>query len=165
MDSFSTLRLKATRLAREDLPDLVQLHLDSEVSRFLGGVRTPAVTTAYLETNLRHWADHGLGLWTLRTCDGTFVGRAGLRHTELEGVPELEVVYAFARSAWRQGFATEIARALVDVWEKRCAEPSLVGMVMKGNLSSERVLLKAGFSYERDAVFHDELCSVFRRVR
>jgi len=64
----------------------------------------------------------------------------------------LEVVYAFARSAWRQGFATEIAKALVEVWEKRCAEPSLVGMVMKGNLSSERVLLKAGFSYERDAV-------------
>jgi len=36
---------------------------------------------------------------------------------------------------------------------------------MKGNLSSERVLLKAGFSYERDAVFHDENCGVFRRLR
>jgi RimJ/RimL family protein N-acetyltransferase len=165
MDSFATSRLKATPIAREDLPDLVQLHLDGEVSRFLGGVRTPTQTATYLETSLRHWADHGLGLWTLRTDEGAFVGRAGLRHVELEGVPELEVAYTFVRSAWRQGFATEIAKALVQVWEKRCSEPTLVGIVMKGNLSSERVLLKTGFSYERDAVFHDAQCSVFRISR
>ena len=165
MDSFATSRLNARRLWREDLSDLVQLHLDGEVSRFLGGARTPAQTATYLETNLRHWDDRGLGLWTLRVCDGTFVGRAGLRHVVLEGNSELEVVYAFVRSAWGRGFATEIAQALVEIWERRCSEPSLVGIVMKGNLSSERVLLKAGFSYERDAVFHDAQCGVFRRVR
>ncbi|HEY2613709.1 MAG TPA: GNAT family N-acetyltransferase, partial [Reyranella sp.] len=73
--------------------------------------------------------------------------------------------YTFVRRAWGQGFATEIAQALVKIWETRCFEPSLVGIVMKGNLSSERVLLKAGFSHERDAVFHDENCGVFRRLR
>ena len=165
MNTFATPRLKATKLAREDLPDLVQLHLDSEVSRFLGGVRTPSATATYLETNLRHWVDHGLGLWTLRPGDGTFIGRAGLRHVALEGVPELELAYTFVRSAWGQGFATEIAQALVAIWQRRCAGRSLVGMVMKGNLTSERVLLKAGFSHERDAVFHDENCGVFRRLR
>ena len=123
------------------------------------------MTAAYLETNLRHWADHGLGLWTLRTDDGTFMGRAGLRHVELEGTAELELAYTFVRSAWGQGLATEIARALVEIWERRCAEPSLVGIVMKGNLASERVLLKAGFSPERDAVFQGETCGVFRRFR
>ena len=165
MDTFATARLKATTIARQDLPDLVQLHLDGEVSRFLGGVRTPSVTATYLETSLQHWVDHGLGLWTLRTYDGTFIGRAGLRYVELEGVSELELAYTFVRSAWGQGFATEIAQALVAIWETRCAEPSLVGIVMKGNLASERVLLKADFSHERDAVFHNENCGVFRRLR
>ena len=165
MDGFATSRLKATRLAREDLPDLVQLHLDGEVSRFLGGIRTPEVTATYVETSLRHWAVHGLGLWTLRTHDGTFVGRAGLHHVELEGVAELEVAYTFVRSAWGQGFATEITRALLEIWRVRYAEPSLVGIVVKGNAPSERVLLKTGFAYERDAVFHDEICGVFRRTR
>lgn len=165
MDSFATCRLKATRLAREELPDLVQLHLDAEVSRFLGGIRTPAETVAYMETSLRHWNDHGLGLWALRSYDGTFVGRAGLRHVELEGTAELEVAYTFIRSAWGKGFATEITEALVGIWQGRCSQPSLVGIVMKGNLPSERVLLKTGFSYERDAVFHDADCRVFRRVR
>lgn len=165
MDSFTTARLIATRLSPEDLPDLVRLHLDGEVSRFIGGIRTPATTATYLETNLRHWTEHEIGLWALRTADGTFMGRAGLRYVELEGVRELELAYTFARSAWGQGLATEIARALVEIWERRCAAPSLVGIVVKGNLASERVLLKAGLSPERDAVFHEEVCGVFRRFR
>jgi RimJ/RimL family protein N-acetyltransferase len=165
MDAFATPRLKATRLAPEDLPDLVDLHLDPEVSRFLGGVRTQAVTAAYLETGLRHWADHGIGLWALRTHDGAFMGRAALRYVDLEGVPELEVAYTFVRSAWGQGLATEITRALVEIWRARCPEPTLVGIVVKGNTPSERVLLKTGFTYERDAFFHNETCGVFRLDR
>jgi RimJ/RimL family protein N-acetyltransferase len=101
----------------------------------------------------------------LRGEDGTFVGRAGLRYADVEGVRELEISYTLVRSAWGQGLASEIARALVAIWEARCSEASLVGIVMKGNLASERVLLKVGFLYERDAVFHDELCGVFRRTR
>lgn len=165
MDSFATPRLNATRLAKEDLSDLVALHLDEEVSRFLGGVRTVEKTAIYLDANIRHWEEHGLGLWTLRTADGTFMGRAGLRYVELEGVRELEIAYALAKPAWGQGLATEIAEALVGIWETRCADPSLVGIVVKGNRPSENVLEKTGFSYERDAVFHDADCGVFRRVR
>ena len=108
--------------------------------RFLGGVRTPTQTAAYLETSLRHSAECIVSACgRSRTYDGTFVGRAGLRHVELT-VSELEVAYTFVRRAWGQGLATEIAKALVEVWERRCPEPSLVGIVMKGNLSSERVL-------------------------
>jgi RimJ/RimL family protein N-acetyltransferase len=165
MDTFSTPRLRATKLSSEDLPDLVQLHLDEDVSRFLGGVRTPDATAAYLETNLRHWAEHGIGLWTVRTETGVFLGRAGLRRIEIEGVAELEIAYTFARNAWGRGYATEIAEALVETWNLRRPEPSLVGVVMKGNRPSERVLLKSGFCYERDAIFHGEECGVFRRLR
>lgn len=145
------------------------LHLDGEVSRFLGGVRTPAVTGEYLADNLRHWVDHGFGLWTLRAKDGAFIGRAGLRFLDVEGVQELEIAYTLVRSAWGRGLATEVAEALVGVWKALCPAASpdagLVGIVMKGNCASERVLLKVGFVYERDAAFHDELCSVFRLLR
>jgi RimJ/RimL family protein N-acetyltransferase len=165
MDDFNTDRLTATRLVQDDLPDLVALHLDPEVSRFLGGVRTAEATARYLETNLRHWADHGVGLWALRTKDGAFVGRAGLRYVDVDGVAELEIAYAFVRAAWGQGFATEIATALVTHWESGRADASLVGLVMKGHAASESVLLKAGLTYQRDAFFHGEICGLFRRSR
>jgi RimJ/RimL family protein N-acetyltransferase len=165
MEAFSTPRLTATKLAPEDFGDLVELHLDPDVSRFLGGVRTPEATFAYLETNLRHWDDHGVGLWTLRKRDGTFIGRAGLRYVEVEGVRELEIAYTFLKNGWGRGLGTEIAKALVQVWETHLSDASLVGLVVKGNSASERILLKAGFSYQRDAVFHDQSCGLFRRLR
>jgi len=165
MEAFLTPRLKATKLGHQDLRDLVELHLDPDVSRFLGGVRTPEATAAYLETNVRHWADHGVGLWTLRTNDGTFVGRAGLRYVEVDAVREFEIAYTFVKSVWGQGLATEVAKALVELWEAKRADQSLVGLVMKGNVASERVLVKAGLSYQRDALFHGETCGVFRRRR
>jgi RimJ/RimL family protein N-acetyltransferase len=84
MNGFETSRLKAQRLSEQDLPDLVRLHLDEEVSRYLGGVRSPVATAQYLKINLRHWADHNVGLWSLRTDDGAFVGRAGLRFIEID---------------------------------------------------------------------------------
>jgi RimJ/RimL family protein N-acetyltransferase len=163
METFETDRLRAKMLSHEDLADLVRLHLDEEVSRFLGGVRTPEATAAYVENNMRHWVDNGFGLWALRTEDGSFVGRAGLRRIEIEGTPELEVAYTLARTSWGNGYATEVTRALVEIWRLRCPEQSLVGVVMKGNDRSEHVLLKSGFAYHRDALFHGEICGVFRR--
>jgi RimJ/RimL family protein N-acetyltransferase len=165
METFATTRLRAARLGHSDLPDLVDLHLDSEVSRYLGGVRSPAATADYLAANLRHWAEHGLGLWTLRANDGTFVGRAGLRYVDVEGARELEIAYALGRPAWGRGLGSEIGRALVAIFETQCSDASLVGLVMKGNAASERVLLKLGFRYERDAVFHEAVCGLFRLRR
>jgi hypothetical protein len=50
------------------------------------GVRSPEATRAYLTTNLEHWDRFGFGLWVLRTRDGKFAGRAGIRHVVVEGV-------------------------------------------------------------------------------
>ena len=54
--------------------------------RYVGGVRSPEATRAYLTTNLEHWDRFGFGLWVLRTRDGKFAGRAGIRHVVVEGV-------------------------------------------------------------------------------
>jgi RimJ/RimL family protein N-acetyltransferase len=165
MDRFSTPRLTATRLSRQDLPHLVALHLDPEVSRFIGGVRTPASTEAYLERSLRHWDDHGFGLWSLRAADGAFVGRAGLRWIEVDGAAELEIAYTLAARYWRLGLASEIVTALVGIWKERRPGTSLVGVVTKGHAASERVLLKAGFAFERETTFDGEPCGIFRLTR
>ena len=155
----------ATRLSHQDLPDLVTLHLDPEVSRYIGGVRTAASTEDYLEKNLRHWEDHGFGLWSLRTLEGAFLGRAGLRWIKVDGAAELEIAYTLAASYWGRGLASEIATALVAIWKRGAFGERLVGVVSKGHHTSERVLIKAGFAFERDSVFDAEPCSIFCRAR
>jgi len=165
MTGFATERLIAERLEPHHLEDLIRLHLDPEVSRYLGGVRSPEATRDYLKANLGHWETHGFGLWILKTADGAFIGRAGIRPLVLEGVEEIEVAYALVRGAWRRGFATEIASALVDIGITRHQLPSLVGIVSVENVASRRVLERCGFNAERPSRRHNDPVVVYRRTR
>ncbi len=156
MENFSTRRLTAERLQETHLADLVALHLDPDVSRYLGGVRSPEQTRAYLAVNIAHWERHGFGLWVLRTRTGEFAGRAGIRHLALDGVDEVEIAYTFKRAFWGEGLASEITKALVELALVQVKLPSLVGVVAVGNAASRRVLEKAGFSLERSGKYRGD---------
>ena len=162
VDHFTTDRLNAERLCEDHLADLVALHRDAEVSRYLGGVRTSEVTKTYLATNIAHWDQHGFGLWTLRTKDGAFAGRAGIRHILVDDVDEVEIAYAFKREFWGQGFASEIATALTDIGLSQLALPSLIGLVYVGNGASRRVLEKSNYQLERSTNRHGEDVVIYR---
>jgi [ribosomal protein S5]-alanine N-acetyltransferase len=98
---FRTARLAAESLSLAYLGDPTELHLDPEVTHYLGGIGSPARTEAYLGANLARWVQHGCGLWVFRTAGGPFAGRPGIRHTEVEGEPEVEIAYALRRDLWR----------------------------------------------------------------
>ncbi|PIT05553.1 acetyltransferase [Bradyrhizobium nitroreducens] len=149
MDHFVTDRLTAERLNESHLADLVALHQDPEVSRYLGGVRSAETTKAYLDVNMAHWDRHGFGLWTLRTREGAFAGRAGIRHILVDDVDEIEIFYAFKREFWGRGFASETATALTKIGLSRLMLPSLIGLVYVENGASRRVLEKLNYLLEK----------------
>ncbi|KYH01144.1 GNAT family N-acetyltransferase [Bradyrhizobium sp. DOA1] len=162
MNHFRTNRMTAERLNESHLADLVALHLDAEVSRYLGGVRTPEVTKTYLATNMAHWNEHGFGFWTLRTEDGAFAGRAGLRHIRVDDVDEIEILYAFKREFWGQGFASEVATALTDLGLSRLKLLSLIGIVNVANVASRRALEKSNYLLERSTIRNGERVVIYR---
>ena len=162
MDHFSTDQLTAERLNESHLADLVALHLDAEVSRFLGGVRTAEVTKAYLATNMAHWDQHGFGLWVLRTKDGAFAGRAGIRHNLVDDIDEIEILYAFKREFWGRGFASETAAAMTDIGLSQVKLPSLIGIVNVANGASRRVLERSNYLLERSTNRKGEDVVIYR---
>lgn len=162
MDHFSTDRLTADKLREDHLPDLVALHLDAEVSRYLGGVRSAETTKTYLATNMAHWDQHGFGLWVLHTSDGTFAGRAGIRHIIVDGIDEIEVAYTFKRDLWGRGLASEIATALTEIGLSQLALPSLIGLVFVGHGASRRVLEKSNYVLEKSTTHHGEDVVIYR---
>lgn len=162
MDHFSTRRLTAERLNEHHLADLVALHLDPDVSRYLGGVRSAEVTKSYLATNMAHWDQHGFGLWALRTKDGAFAGRAGIRHILVDGIDEIEIAYTFKREVWGQGLASEIAIALTEIGLSQLKLPSLIGLVFVAHSASRRVLEKAQYLIEKSTTHHGEAVVIYR---
>lgn len=165
MGSFSTPRLVAERLQPAHLSDLRRMDQNELFMAHLGGVRDTAGTTTYLERNLAHWARHGFGLWIL-SHSGTraVVGRAVLRHVDVEGVDEVELGYGFFPEFWARGLATEIARACVGLGRGRLRLRSVVAITHPAHGASQRVLVKAGLGYERD-IIHAGLPHVLFRSR
>ncbi|MGY3104657.1 MULTISPECIES: GNAT family N-acetyltransferase [unclassified Bradyrhizobium] len=162
MEHFSTGRLTAERLREDHLADLVALHRDAEVSRYLGGVRPAETTRIYLGANMEHWDQHGFGLWVLRTKDGAFAGRAGIRHILVDDIDEIEIAYAFKREFWGRGLASETAIALTDIGLLHHELPSLIGLVYVGNGASCRVLEKSNYLLERSTIRHGEDVVIYR---
>jgi RimJ/RimL family protein N-acetyltransferase len=165
MDHFSTENLTAERLNENHLADLVALHLDADVSRYLGGVRPAERTKTYLDANISHWDQYGFGLWVLRTKDGAFAGRAGIRHILVDDIDEVEIAYAFKREFWGRGLASETATALTDIGLLHHELPSLIGLVYVGNGASRRVLEKANYLLERSTFRHGEDVVIYRSQR
>jgi RimJ/RimL family protein N-acetyltransferase len=96
--------------------------------------------------------------------DGEFVGYAGLMRTAVEGTPEVELLYAIRSEFWKDGYATEMATAVVRFAFESAGLSNLVAFTLPTNHGSRRVMEKCGFQYERD-IEHGGLPHVLYRMR
>ena len=123
--------------------------------RYIGhaGPLTRAQATERLERYVRCWQEHGLGMFGVRLRDQPMpVGWAGLQ--PLSGTDEIEVGYAFGKSAWGRGYATEVASALVQWGFEALGLERIVAVASPENAASRRVMDKLGMRYEGDAARH-----------
>jgi len=82
-----------------------------------------------------------------RKPDGSFVGKGGL-HTIDWSIPKVEIGYWIRTSCSRQGYATEAARAMVDLAAARLGARRVEITSDARNLPSRRVAEKCGFTLE-----------------
>jgi len=163
LERFTTPRLRAERLTERHWDALRRMDQDPGFMTFLGGVRGEEGTAVYLERNLAHWKLYGFGLWMLHDREsGEVLGRAVLRHLDVEEVDEVEVGYGFLPAWWGRGLATEVARATVRLGLERLGLASLVAVTRRENAGSRRVLENAGLHLEREVPIAGEAHLLFR---
>jgi [ribosomal protein S5]-alanine N-acetyltransferase len=163
---LETPRLVLRHLVPTDLDALFALYRDPEMRRYYpDGTRTRAETEEEL-----HWHREGrpefpgLGLWaTVERCSGAFLGRCGLLPQQVDGRPEVELAYMIDKTRWREGFATEAARAITDHARTALHLSRLICFVTPGNDASAGVAKKVGMVFERE--YRDELglCHIYAR--
>ena len=153
VETFASARMTASRISESDFVDLFRLNQDPEVAKTMAGTRSETETREFITRAIEHWNRCGYGFWTFRgRADGRFIGRAGLHQVTIDGVAEIEIAYALLPQFWRRGFATEMARAMVDI-ARRLGIRELVAFTLPTNLGSRGVMEKAGFQYQRDIVW------------
>ena len=156
---FETERLLLRPPVVEDASAATELLTDPEVMRFIGGETVPAENAAGVVGKwIERWEKNDVGPFVLeRRSDGRFLGRAGILiwdtrtwtlavSSDAGRYAQPELGWALVRAAWRNGYATEAARAVREWARDRRGIGRLISLIAPGNIASQRVARRLGAS-------------------
>jgi len=160
LDLIETERLVLSGWRRDQLDDLVRLHGDPEISRYLSGSGA-AWSREKCATRLDEWIAmfeaQRLGkLRVRRKADGVLVGRAGFGLHGPTGEPEIG--YALYREHQGHGYATEAARALRDWFFRDTDRDHFIGFADVRNAPSLKILRGIGMRETHVSDFDGMAC-------
>ena len=147
-EAVETARLKLRRPARGDAEAIFRRYASvPAATRYLSWPthRTVTDTLAFIEASDRTWSRHGAGPYLVLTREGVLLGGTGLA---LETAHRAETGYVLAPDAWGQGYATEVAAAVVSLAFQLPSLRRLHALCHPENLASAHVLEKCGFLRE-----------------
>ena len=105
-----------------------------------------------LAHHLRHWEQHGFGVWALveREC-GEVAGWAGPSHPAFvpELATEVEVGWTLRRPFWGRGLATEAAREAMAAGFAHLDRDELISLIHPDNARSMAVARRLGMTPSR----------------
>lgn len=149
-----TQRLRFREMSEADLDSMADLLGDRVQMRFYPRPKTRDEALDWIRWNQRNYADNGYGLWIVETHDGQFVGDCGLTWQSVGGDRLLEVGYHIASGHQGLGYATEAAKACVDLAFGDIGESHVAAIINPHNLASRRVVEKIGMRIEQEIENH-----------
>jgi [ribosomal protein S5]-alanine N-acetyltransferase len=147
-ETLETSRLRLRRPTAADVEDVFARYAsDADVTRFVAWPRhvTTVDTEFFLKFSDHEWSCWPAGPYLVRAReDLTLLGSTGLA---FESDTVASTGYVFAKDAWGNGYATEVANAMVDL-ARSLAVRRLYASCHVDHNASARVLEKAGFARE-----------------
>lgn len=155
-------RLILTPLELTDIDLSVELWTDPDVVRYICEVPTEAEIRQEMPDTIKRGGNGGIGIWCIADRGtGEKLGSTYLlpMPTEEEDVDyglivmgqmpdvDIEVGYFLKRSAWGQGYATEVCKRMLQFAFQEVSLDKVVASVDANNIASQNVLEKSGFLY------------------
>jgi RimJ/RimL family protein N-acetyltransferase len=158
-----TARLRFREMTEDDLDLMAGLLGDPDVMAFYPRPKTRDEALGWIDWNRRNYAEHGYGLWIVETHDGRFVGDCGLTWQPVGDGAVLEVGYHTVSERQGLGYATEAARACVELALGAIGERHVVAIINPANAASRRVAEKLGMRLEQETEVHGRRVVVYGR--
>jgi RimJ/RimL family protein N-acetyltransferase len=153
---LETERLRLSTFEPSDLSDLVTLHNDPSVNRFLAShevIQTRADAERHLADYITGQERRGFSQWKALLQSGDFIGRAGFSVYEITSEVALSICLGAAH--WGKGYASELAGALVDWYFRNTYYTHLIAFVAAGNTPGRRMMEGIGFTLRQRMVLDD----------
>lgn len=149
---IETNRLILRDWHESDRAPWAEMNADPRVREFFPGLLTPDQSDASMALFIEHQARNGFTFWAIEEkTTGAFAGFTGLLRAEFEAPfnPCVEVGWRLAVPFWKQGYATEAARASFDFGFGALGLPEILAFATFNNLPSRQVMERLGM--KRDA--------------
>jgi RimJ/RimL family protein N-acetyltransferase len=152
MNILETERLILRQLTPDDFGALFAALSDPVAMQFYPEPFDAERTRGWIQWNLDNYENHGFGLWAVVLAStGECIGDCGLTVQRIDGVGETEVGYHLQRKHWKQGYATEAARACRDYLFDALKKDRLVSWTRRENVPSRRVMERIGLTLEKES--------------
>ena len=144
-----TKRCVIRELTLEDMDGLFGLYEDEKISKFTESLFDREEETeyqrAYIENMYRYF---GYGIWLVFHKEtGELIGRAGLEHREVGEELDLELGYLIGTNYQRQGYATEVCKAILTYAKEEICASCINCFIEEGNVASIALAKKLGFTF------------------
>jgi ribosomal-protein-alanine N-acetyltransferase len=152
-----TERTSLALLTEKDFPDMMAMFLDPDNSQYIRhlNLRKKEEYEGVLHNRMEQIRTGAGFHWVGRIKDtGAFVGALNLSQ-----IPDTHIVqlgFQLVKKLWGQGFATEMARKVLEIGTAENGYGEIYGVFEKGNQGSQKVLMKLGFREETKRILDEE---------
>ena len=149
--TISTERLVLRRWLERDRAPFAAMNADPEVMAHFPAPLSREESDAFVDRIEAGFDEHGFGLWALEVrSSGVFMGFTGLAVPSFEAAftPAVEIGWRLQRSAWGGGYATEAARAALDVAFDQIGLREVVSFTSTVNERSQAVMRRLGMTHD-----------------
>jgi [ribosomal protein S5]-alanine N-acetyltransferase len=127
---------------------------DTEVMDQSGGATPHNLLSEILKSYRKCHFEKGLSVYAVIEKESSqVIGAAGFNVRETVG--KIEIVYHFSKSSWGKGFATEAAKACIELAEINRNVKTIYASADPDNASSIKILEKLGFQFLEMRWFED----------
>lgn len=143
-----TDRLNLRYQRDSDIPFLIYLWTNEEITKHTGGPREIKTLenefkTVSIDPKKLEW-----DLWVIEDkANKRLIGQAGFIPKEIDGIEYIELNYYICKEQWRNGYAKEISKALIDYVFMSKSVDEIIAIIESGNILSEKVAKAIGMEY------------------
>lgn len=162
MTAFETERLVFRLYENADKQNFVALFTDKEVMKYVGdGVMSEQQAVAFWHKLFEQLYPQNFNIWAIFAKEtGEYIGHAGIYERPLKN-GEWEFVYFLKQTVWGKGYATEIARRVIEYGFAELVLTEVFTSVDNEHAASIRVMEKVGMKFDRFEFDEDGSFSVY----
>lgn len=158
---FETERLLVCPYTKKDLHLFFRLNGDEEVMRYIRPAQTLEQTKEFLQKIIKDYEKlPGKGRWAMYLkADDRFVGSFAI--IPIEDTGKLQLGYALVKEDWGKGYASESVKGGLVYAFNKLGLDEIAGITFPENVTSQKVLLKNGFVFDRTFVEEEKEMHIY----